>query len=87
MKKCNILNLLIVVVVSILLFLIYMVRSAAAEELIPDWTGVEHAPFNLIAPSGITNPVLTANDVTDVSAGFVADPFLFYENRPMAHVL
>jgi len=57
-----------------------MVRSAAAEELIPDWTGVEHAPFNLIAPSGITNPVLTANDVTDVSAGFVADPFLFYEN-------
>jgi hypothetical protein len=54
--------------------------SYALAQMKPDWTTVIYSPFNLIAPTEITNPVLTADDVTDVSASFVADPFLFYEN-------
>jgi hypothetical protein len=38
------------------------------------------SPFNLIAPRNISNPVLTAKDVTDVPAKFVADPFMVREN-------
>ena len=33
-------------------------------------------PFNLNSPEHIRNPVLTAKDVTDISADFVADPFM-----------
>jgi len=49
------------------------------EELIPDWTAIQFDPFTLM-PAVPMNPVLTAADVTDVHADFVADPFLFYEN-------
>jgi hypothetical protein len=38
------------------------------------------SPFNLNSPVNITNPVLTSQDVTDVTAQFVADPFMVYEN-------
>lgn len=48
--------------------------------VIPDWFGVKHSPFDASAPAGISNPVLTAADVSDRKADFVADPFLFYEN-------
>lgn len=34
------------------------------------------SPFNLISSKRIKNPVLTAKDVTDIRAGFVADPFI-----------
>lgn len=34
------------------------------------------SPFDLRPADGVTNPVLTALDVTDVNATFVADPFL-----------
>ena len=34
------------------------------------------SPFQLRAPDGIKNPVLTAEHVTDVAAQFVADPFM-----------
>jgi len=33
-------------------------------------------PFDLNASENIKNPVLTAQDVTDVPAKFVADPFM-----------
>jgi hypothetical protein len=48
-----------------------------------DWTiGIYagESPFELSSPENIKNPVLTAKDVTDVSAEFVADPFMVYEN-------
>lgn len=48
---------------------------------IPDWSTVTTEPFNLIDPSNIANPILTASDVDDVDAEFVADPFLFFENN------
>ncbi len=49
-------------------------------EFIPDWTSVSWGPFTLLDPPEITNPVLTAKDVTDREAAYVADPFLFHEN-------
>lgn len=33
-------------------------------------------PFNLSDPENISNPVITAKDVTDIDAQFVADPFM-----------
>ncbi|HEY9640576.1 MAG TPA: hypothetical protein V6C57_08830 [Coleofasciculaceae cyanobacterium] len=39
------------------------------------------SPFNFIAPEGIKNPVLTAEDVTDVNAYMVADPFMVWEQE------
>ncbi len=35
-----------------------------------------NTPLNLQPAPGVRNPVLTANDITDVPAGFVADPFM-----------
>ena len=34
-------------------------------------------PFELSPAAGVTNPVITASDVTDFDASFVADPFLY----------
>jgi hypothetical protein len=39
------------------------------------------SPFTLSAPTGVFNPVLTAKDVTDMSARFVADPFMIRQER------
>jgi O-antigen/teichoic acid export membrane protein len=38
------------------------------------------SPFSLASPEYVHNPVLTAKDVTDVSAEFVADPFMIENN-------
>lgn len=38
-------------------------------------------PFDLASPESISNPVLTAKHVTDVSARFVADPFMLHDNQ------
>jgi hypothetical protein len=38
------------------------------------------SPFQLRAPTNKTNPVLTAAEVTDVSAEFVADPFMLHSD-------
>ena len=38
-------------------------------------------PLQLSPPAGIRNPVLTADDVRDVSASFVADPFLIQKDN------
>jgi hypothetical protein len=39
-----------------------------------------NSAFYLDSPENITNPVLTAKDVTDSPAHYVADPFMVYEN-------
>ena len=36
------------------------------------------SPFDLAPLPGIDNPVLTADDIRDVPAGFVADPFMIH---------
>lgn len=66
---------------KILTFIILMIILAACKpvQTIPDWTNVPWGPFKLADPPEITNPVLTAADVTDRDTQFVADPFLFHE--------
>lgn len=39
------------------------------------------SPFSMMPPVDIDNPVLTANDVTDIEADFVADPFMVNEGN------
>lgn len=41
---------------------------------------VGESPFDLVSAENINNPVLTAEDITDVSADLVADPFMVREN-------
>jgi len=47
-----------------------------------DWSiGIyegDKSPFELTPAKNITNPVLTKDDVTDVEASFIADPFLIH---------
>ncbi len=38
------------------------------------------SPIQLFPQSGVTNPILTAKDVTDIKARFVADPFMVEHN-------
>jgi hypothetical protein len=63
----------------ILIIIVFCVNVFA--ETIPDWTSVTIEPFNLIEPATIVNPILTAGDIDDFDATFVADPFLFFENN------
>lgn len=44
-------------------------------EVFPSWSHVEY-PFFPLSPPAVVQPVLTAADITDVNAFFVADPFL-----------
>ena len=55
-------------------------ETKAQAQLLPDWTNITNDPFTLYTPPGITNPVIAASDVTDVTASFVADPFLIHDN-------
>jgi hypothetical protein len=53
--------------------------NAGAEEYV--WSiGIfaGSSPLHVSAPTGLLNPVLTHHHVTDVSASFVADPFMIY---------
>jgi hypothetical protein len=52
--------------------------ASAQGQLLPDWSTVESG-FYPLAPAEVPQPVLTADDVTDANAYFVADPFLFRE--------
>ncbi len=38
-------------------------------------------PFNLFDPEDIENPVISAKDITDIDADFVADPFLIFKDN------
>lgn len=48
--------------------------------LAPDWRQVIDGPFVLFPEPSADNPVLTAEDITDVNAEFVADPFIMQDN-------
>jgi hypothetical protein len=65
------------VLLSLLVFLILLPAAGSAQENLPDWSQVTGNPYPLVPAT--TNPVLTADDVTDANALFVADPFLFHE--------
>ena len=55
-------------------------ESAVILDTLPDWAASSWGPFNVSPYPSVVNPVLTASQVTDVSAKYVADPFLFFEN-------
>lgn len=38
------------------------------------------SPFDIADPEDISNPVLTGEDVDDIDASFVADPFMLFKN-------
>ena len=56
---------------------IVVYNQSVTNLLSPDWSNVTQDFFDLIP--GAVNPVLTAADVTDRNANFVADPFIFHE--------
>lgn len=49
-------------------------RESCQEWSIGIFTG--DSPLQLTSPAGLRNPVLSARDVSDVTADFVADPFM-----------
>ncbi len=62
--------------------LLCALASAHASALAAEWSiGIYTgpSPFDLDNPASIANPVVTARDVTDVAADFVADPFIVQE--------
>ena len=71
----------------VLLAIVYYCRQPGAKKRertekiwsIGIYTG--KSPLNLTPPTSITNPVLTAKDVTDAPADFVADPFMVKEGN------
>jgi hypothetical protein len=52
----------------------YLMRGSRGPWSIGIYRG--SSPFDLEDPTGIANPVVTAKDVLDVDASFVADPFM-----------
>lgn len=59
--------------------LLQKIINIDSEWSIAIYTG--ESPLNLVSPKSINNPILTAKDVTDVPAEFVADPFMIHENE------
>lgn len=57
-----------------------VIETKSEPLFFPEWREVAFDFFRLEEPLRVKNPVLTAADVTDVPAKFVADPFLFVEN-------
>jgi hypothetical protein len=57
-------------------FIVY--DQSQPDLLVPDWSNVTRDFFTVIP--GTADPVLTAADVTDRAADFVADPFIYHEN-------
>ena len=55
------------------------VLSGTGQLVLPDWSDVTESPLKIGNPTNIINPVMTAAKVTDVTATFVADPFLYKE--------
>jgi len=53
---------------------------SGSTEIVPNCSSVKTEPFDLVEPANIVNPILSASDIDDISARFVADPFLFYED-------
>jgi hypothetical protein len=41
---------------------------------------IGNSPFDLLAPKNLRNPILTAKDIVDIPADFVADPFMVHHD-------
>jgi hypothetical protein len=62
-----------------------LLPGSVRAQLVPDWDQVHYPPFPL-SPATPFMPVLTAADVTDREAVFVADPFLMHEDGGPWHL-
>jgi hypothetical protein len=56
-------------------------RIPMGEEVWSIGIYIGESPLNLYAPKNINNPVLTREDVSDIAAAFVADPFMLKANH------
>ena len=74
-------KLFIILIICSLLGSVFLGGLALGETsaTVPDFSSVTANPYPLIPYAG--NPVLKASIVTDRTASFVADPFLFYDNN------
>lgn len=61
-------------------FIYLIAMPPPCNALSPDWRQVPNSPFILFPEPSAENPVLTAADITDVNAEFVADPFILQDN-------
>ncbi len=77
--KINFKVLSVVILVGIGILLYHRLEKTESEWSIGIYISSSHEPFNFIGEN-IDNPILTKDDVTDVQAEFIADPFLIHEN-------
>ncbi len=75
-------------IISVLLLVIARYRKHCKKKILrrskETWAiGIYkgHSPLELFPPADINNPVLTAKNVTDISARFVADPFMIKNDK------
>ncbi|HEX3018650.1 MAG TPA: hypothetical protein VHP36_00035 [Chitinispirillaceae bacterium] len=78
MKKKVVISALLVVpaIISMIVFVSNYHVGVARENVWAIGIYEGRSPFLFFEPPGIKNPVISASDVTDVKASFVADPFL-----------
>lgn len=80
-KKVNRLYLILALALSGVIGYLLFLRSRHRIRITQDWSiGILEgcSPFNVYSPSHVRNPVITAIDVSDVPAKFVADPFMLH---------
>ncbi|MDD5674526.1 MAG: hypothetical protein PHC61_10200 [Chitinivibrionales bacterium] len=80
MSLLEIIGLLLAVIIGFLLWAVLALRRRTRVAHITEWSiGLYSgaSPLSLRPDTRAVNPVLTAADVTDVKAQFVADPFIF----------
>lgn len=82
MKKIVVISVLLAIAApaSVLVFISFFPVHIARENIWAIGIYEGSSPIHFSDPSGIENPVISASDVTDVKASFVADPFLFWNN-------
>ena len=86
MKIFNLQKLIIISVVLLFLVVglfIWILKDISFVPMPAGWSiGIYtgQSPFDLVAPENVDNPVLTGKDVSDVTAEYVADPFMVKEN-------
>ena len=77
--------------IFIIVILLLIISSSGCQRYIDlkerDWPSrwsigiyVGDSSFNFYSPENISNPVLTAENITDVPASFIADPFMIKED-------
>jgi len=56
------------------------------KQVNPDWTTIVKEPFNLFDSANVINPILTADNITDMGATSVYDPFIYNNENGLEEV-